>query len=459
MSATDFASLALPSELLDALQSLKYQQMTPVQALSLPAMLAGDDVIAQAQTGSGKTAAFGLALLAALNLNDFSIQGMVLCPTRELADQVAEEIRRLARYLGNVKVLTLCGGVPARAQAQSLEHGAHIIVGTPGRILDHLTQQRLDLSALRTLVLDEADRMLDMGFQDELKHVIAASPSSRQTLLFSATFPAQIAAMTTALMRNPKQVVVEAEEAPLNIEQVFYQLNADSREDAVIQLLFEHQPDNAILFCNTKRDTHALYTMLTNYGFSVRALHGDLEQQERDQTLLQFNNQSVRVLVATDVAARGLDIKSLDMVINVQLAHDVETHIHRVGRTGRAGEAGLAVTLVTSQDDYKFSLLQDALNEPAQIRNFVARTLTDATPLQATMVTLHILGGKKDKLRPGDIVGALTKNDAVEFASVGKITVQARDSYVAVAQGKAKQALKQLTNDKLKGRRFRARPL
>lgn len=459
MSATDFASLALPSELLEALQSLKYQQMTPVQALSLPAMLAGEDVIAQAQTGSGKTAAFGLSLLAKLEVSDFSIQGMVLCPTRELADQVAEEIRRLARHLGNVKVLTLCGGVPARTQAQSLEHGAHIIVGTPGRILDHLTQQRLDLGSLRTLVLDEADRMLDMGFQDELRHIIAATPDSRQTLLFSATFPAQIAAMTKALMRTPKHVVVEAEQAPLNIEQVFYQLNADSREDAVIQLLLEHQPDNAILFCNTKRDTHALYRMLANYGFSVQALHGDLEQQEREQTLLQFNNKSVRVLVATDVAARGLDIKALDMVINVHLAHDVETHIHRVGRTGRAGEAGLAVTLITPQDEYKFSLLQDALNEPAQVRNFAAKTMADAKPLQATMVTLHILGGKKDKLRPGDIVGALTKHDAVDFASVGKITVQARDSYVAVAQGKAKQALQQLTNDKLKGRRFRARPL
>lgn len=459
MSTNDFASLALPKSLLEALNKLNYAQMTPVQALSLPSMLNGDDVIAQAQTGSGKTAAFGLALLAKLDLNDFNVQGMVLCPTRELADQVAEELRRLASQMGNVKVLTLCGGVPVRVQAQSLEHGAHIVVGTPGRILDHLTQQRLHIAKLHSLVLDEADRMLDMGFQDELKQIVAATPKSRQTLLFSATFPAQIAAMTKALMRQPKHVVVEAEQAPLNIEQVFYQINPDSREDAVIQLLLERQPENAILFCNTKRETQALHTLLANYGFSVLALHGDLEQQDREQTLLQFNNKSARVLVATDVAARGLDIKALDLVINVNLAHDVETHIHRVGRTGRAGEAGLAITLVTPQDEYKLALLQDELSAPAQVQTFATTPLANAKPLQASMVTIHIWGGKKDKLRPGDIVGALTKNNSIEFASLGKITVQARDSYIAVDKGKAKLALQQLTNDKLKGRRFRARLL
>lgn len=459
MSACNFSDLTLPSALLSALGDLNFQQMTPVQAQSLPAILQGEDVIAQAQTGSGKTAAFGLGLLAKLDTSNFAIQSLVLCPTRELAEQVADALRALARHLGNVKVLTLYGGVPARAQAQSLEHGAHIIVGTPGRVLDHITQQRLELESLQTLVLDEADRMLDMGFQDELKHIIRATPASRQTLLFSATFPKQIAAMTQALMRTPKHVVIEGEAETATIEQLFYQVSSNNREDAVIQLLLEHQPENAIVFCNTKRDTHALFTLLANHGFSVQALHGDLEQQEREQTLLQFNNKSVRVLVATDVAARGLDIKALDMVLNAYLAHDVETHIHRVGRTGRAGESGLALTLITEQDDYKFSLLQDELPGPLTLRNFAAKPMENAQPLQAQMATIHILGGKKDKLRPGDIVGALTKNDVVDFDSVGKITVQARASYVAVKTNKAKLALTQLTNDKLKGRRFRARML
>lgn len=400
--------------------------MTPVQAQSLPAMLAGQDVIAQAQTGSGKTAAFALALLAKLDVTSFDIQSLVLCPTRELAEQVAEEIRRLARSQPNIKVLTLCGGAPSRVQTQSLLHGAHIIVGTPGRVLDHLTNQRVDFSNLQTLVLDEADRMLDMGFQDELDKIIEATPETRQTLLFSATFPAQIASMTKALMKEPEHVVVEETNIEAHIEQVFYQLNGGSREDAVIQLLLERQPKNAILFCNTKRETHALFTMLHNYGFSVQALHGDLEQKDREQTLLQFNNQSVRILVATDVAARGLDIKALDMVINVSLAHDTDTHVHRVGRTGRAGESGIAITLLTPADDYKFALLQDTMQTPVEPQKLPEASSEEHIPLQAEMSTIQIMGGKKDKLRPGDIVGALTKSDAIDFDSVGKITVQAR---------------------------------
>lgn len=459
MSATDFATLPLSSEQLDTLKTLNYEQMTPVQAQSLPAMLAGQDVIAQAQTGSGKTAAFALALLAKLDVASFDIQSLVLCPTRELAEQVAEEIRRLARSQPNIKVLTLCGGTPSRVQTQSLQHGAHIIVGTPGRVLDHLTNQRVDFSNLQTLVLDEADRMLDMGFQDELDKIIEATPETRQTLLFSATFPAQIASMTKALMKAPEHVVVEETSIEAHIEQVFYQLNGGSREDAVIQLLLECQPKNAILFCNTKRETHALFTMLHNYGFSVQALHGDLEQKDREQTLLQFNNQSVRILVATDVAARGLDIKALDMVINVSLAHDTDTHVHRVGRTGRAGESGIAITLLTPADDYKFALLQDAIQTPVEPRKLPEASSEEHMPLQAEMSTIQIMGGKKDKLRPGDIVGALTKSDAIDFESVGKITVQARASYVAVKKDKAKQAVSLLTNDKLKGRRFKARLL
>ncbi|TRW48890.1 ATP-dependent RNA helicase DbpA [Aliidiomarina halalkaliphila] len=459
MSVTDFANLPLSSEQLATLKTLQYNQMTPVQAQSLPAMLAGDDVIAQAQTGSGKTAAFALGLLARLNPADFHVQSLVLCPTRELAEQVADEIRRLARSQANIKVLTLCGGVPSRIQTQSLQHGAHVIVGTPGRILDHLTQQRVHFSRLQTLVLDEADRMLDMGFQAELDQIIAATPATRQTLLFSATFPSQIASLTERLMRSPKHVVVEENPIENSIEQVFYEVSSDSREDAVIQLLLERQPDNAILFCNTKRETHALFTVLHNVGFSVQALHGDLEQRDREQTLLQFNNKSVRILVATDVAARGLDIKALDMVINVSMAHDTDTHIHRVGRTGRAGEVGLAITLVTPADEYKFRLLQDTMPTLGQPQQLPESAAQQVRPLHAEMTTIHIMGGKKDKLRPGDIVGALTRNNVLDFDSVGKISIQSINSYVAIKKDKAKLALSCLNNDKLKGRRFKARLL
>ncbi|RAJ95336.1 ATP-dependent RNA helicase DbpA [Aliidiomarina maris] len=457
MSATDFASLPLAPEQLQTLAALEYHTMTPVQAESLPLMLAGRDVIAQAQTGSGKTAAFALTVLHNLNVAQYAVQALVLCPTRELAEQVAEEIRRLARSQANVKVLTLCGGVPTRDQSLSLQHGAHVIVGTPGRVLDHVSQQRLDLTQLHTLVLDEADRMLDMGFQAELDAIIEAAPVKRQTLLFSATFPPQIASLAQHLMQAPAHIEVAAIETQAPITKLFYQLSASQHgAEAVAHVLLAQQPNQAIVFCNTKREADSVFTYLHNAGFSVQALHGDMEQKDREETLLLFNNQSVRILVATDVAARGLDIKALDLVVNLGLAHDVETHTHRIGRTGRAGEAGRAISLLTTQCEYKFHLLQDTAPAPLSLQAFPDAAPT-GKPAPASMATIQIQGGKKDKLRPGDIVGALTKDGGLAFEQVGKIKVQAKVAYVAVARAKAKHALALLTEDKLKGRRFRAR--
>ncbi|RUO25462.1 ATP-dependent RNA helicase DbpA [Aliidiomarina minuta] len=459
MSATDFSSLPLTSELLQTLNDLQYSAMTPIQAQSLPAVLNGQDVIAQAKTGSGKTAAFALGILAKLDVKRFRVQSLVLCPTRELAEQVAEEIRRLGRSQHNIKVLTLCGGVPSRFQTLSLEHGAHILVGTPGRVLDHLQQERIDFSELSMLVLDEADRMLDMGFQDDLKAIISATPESRQTLLFSATYPPQIEKLAGSLMQEPLRVTVESEVQHSNIKQQFYKLEGTPREQAAMLLLQQFQPESCVLFCNTKRETHELYQTLKANGFSVLALHGDLEQKDRDQTLVQFNNKSARIMVATDVAARGLDITALDMVINVQMAHDSDTHTHRIGRTGRAGESGLALTLVSHQDDYKLSLLQDEISEDIHLLPLPDHAVLQQPPAKALMVTLQIQGGKKHKLRPGDIVGALTRNDQIPFDKVGKIQLQSMWSYVAVERSLGGKALQILNNDKLKGRSFRARSL
>lgn len=455
-----FSELGLSPETLSILTSQGYSEPTPVQEKAIPEVLAGRDVIAQAKTGSGKTAAFALGVIEKLDASVFDVQSLVLCPTRELAEQVAAEVRKLARSQANIKVLTLCGGVSTRAQSQSLEHGAHIIVGTPGRILDHLNQKRLNLSALKTLVLDEADRMLDMGFQEDMNTIIQATPSHRQTLLFSATFPTEIEDVSKRFMRSPVHIKVSSEEPENNIEQFFYQIDGSEREEAVVQLLLERQPANAILFCNTKRTANSLYALLKNHGFSVRPLHGDLEQREREQTLMLLNNGSVRILVATDVAARGLDIKALDLVVNVEFAHDTDTHIHRVGRTGRAGEKGLALTLVTGADEYKLALLQDALPHMGDARSLPKGNPSDQKrPQPAEMATIQILAGKKDKIRPGDVVGALTKNDAIDFSKIGKITVQSQVCFVAVAKGQAKQALTILTKDKLKGRKCRARLL
>ncbi|MEN3159039.1 ATP-dependent RNA helicase DbpA [Alkalimonas sp. NCh-2] len=456
MPVTDFVTLALAPALLSTLQELNYQQMTPIQQQSLPAILAGKDVIAQAQTGSGKTAAFALGMLSALQVKRFRIQGLVLCPTRELAEQVAKELRTLGRSIHNIKVLTLCGGVPSKHQILSLEHGAHFIVGTPGRVLDHLQQQRLDLSELRMLVLDEADRMLDMGFLDEVARIAAAMPAKRQTLLFSATYPDKIEQLAASLMQQPVRVSVSCSQQESSITQQFYALDNSPREQAVMLVLQQLQPASCVVFCNTKRVTQQLANALQQQGFSAKALHGDLEQKDRDQTLLQFANKSARILVATDVAARGLDISELDLVINAELAHDTDTHTHRIGRTGRAGAKGLAVTLADNKDDYKLSLLQDTLSDAIQLQPLPPLSLLEQAPAKAEMVTIQIQGGKKQKLRPGDIVGALTRDQQIAFEDVGKIQLHDLWAYVAVKRSAAKKALQILNHDKMKGRNFRA---
>ncbi|CUA83206.1 ATP-dependent RNA helicase DbpA [Pseudidiomarina woesei] len=453
-----FTALQLPKALLDSIKEAGFSNTTPVQALSLPIILRGDDVVVQAETGSGKTAAFALGILAKLNTNDFSPQALVLCPTRELAEQVAETIRGLAKTMGNVKVLTLCGGVPARSQIASFEHGAHVLVGTPGRVLDHLSQQRLDFSKLSTLVLDEADRMLEMGFQDDMKAIIAKTPSARQNMLFSATYPAGIAQLTKHVTPKAEHIKVAAAQTKANIVQRFFNLADTFSAYAVQQLLLDLQPANAMVFCNTKAEAQTIADKLAAKGFSALALHGDLEQKDRDQTMIQFSHGSTRVLVATDVAARGLDIAELDLVISVNMAHDLDTHTHRIGRTGRAGAEGLAVTLIGPQDDYKMRLLEDTMAAPIQLQP-LPEPANSAKPLKSDVVTLQISGGKKDKLRPGDIVGALTRDNKLTMADIGKIKVQNQWSFVTVKNTSAKHALSLINIDKIKGKRFRAKAL
>ena len=461
MSDTSFASLALSPALLSTLDSLGYHAMTPVQAQSLPPMLVGRDVMAQAKTGSGKTAAFGLAILSQLRLEAFSVQGLVLCPTRELADQVAEELRRLARGMPNVKVLTLCGGAPFGPQLASLEHGAHIVVGTPGRVDEHLRKGSLTLGSLTTLVLDEADRMLDMGFQVTIDDIIADTPADRQTLLFSATFPDEqasggLAAMTRGVMRDPVSVKVAETHDATTIEQHFYRVSHDDdRFAALTELLLATRPTTSVVFCNTKRETQAVADGLVDVGFSAVALHGDLEQKDRDRLLVLFANQSASILVATDVAARGLDIAQLDAVFNYQIARELDVHVHRVGRTGRAGASGIACTLVTPQEDYRLERLAELLGEPLSTEPLP--TAANGTPFEAPMATLQLAGGKKDKLRPGDILGALTSEGGLRGDQVGKIKVLARSAYVAVERSVVQKAQAKLERDKLKGRAFRVR--
>ena len=458
MTTSSFSSLPLAPSMLSNLDSLGYHTMTPIQAQSLPIILERRDLIAQAKTGSGKTAAFGIGILHKLNPTLFSIQALVLCPTRELADQVAQEMRRLARFSDNIKVLTLCGGTPMGPQIGSLEHGAHIVVGTPGRIRDHLGRNSIDLRRVETLVLDEADRMTDMGFEEEISGIVSACPARRQTLLFSATYPEDIRKASARYLNRPAEVKVEAQHDSAKIEQRFYEITPETRNAAVAQLLKHYRPVSTLAFCNTKIHCRELAEELRQQGFSAMALYGELEQRERDEILLQFSNQSCSVLVATDVAARGLDIQSLGAVINVDVSKDTEVHIHRIGRTGRGQERGLALSLCAPNEMRWVKLIED-YQGGKRVEWFELASLKPAAdePLQAPMVTLTIMGGKKDKLRPGDLLGALTGEIGLTKEQVGKINIFEFNSYVALDRRIAKQAFEHLSNANIKGKKFKMR--
>ncbi|OGR29219.1 MAG: ATP-dependent RNA helicase DbpA [Desulfuromonadales bacterium GWD2_54_10] len=459
MPHTAFSVLHLKAPLLKNLASLGYTAMTPIQAHSLPYILAGKDVIAKAKTGSGKTAAFGIGLLTHLEAGNSRVQALVLCPTRELADQVGKELRRLARFTDNIKVLTLCGGVPFGPQLSSLEHGAHIVVGTPGRLLDHLRRGGLDLSCLRTLVLDEADRMLDMGFQDEISKLIAATPKKRQTLLFSATYPDEIAVMSATIQHEPVEVSVDEAHDEGVIEQLLFEVDKEQRTAAVARILGHYRPESTLVFCNTRLECQEVAAALVDLGFSALAIHGDLEQRERDQVLVRFANRSVSVLVATDVAARGLDIKDLAAVINYELSRDPEIHIHRIGRTGRAGEQGLALSLATAQESRRVQAIEGALENSIPRGELESLAVAAGKPLSPPMVTLCIDGGRKNKLRPGDILGALTGENGIAGSEVGKIDVLEFHAYVAIVRSSIELALACLGRNKIKGRFYKVRKI
>ena len=455
-----FADLPLAPALSQGLDAFGHERLTPIQALSLPAMLEGRDVIAQAPTGSGKTAAFGLALLHRLDPADLRVQALVLCPTRELADQVGRHVRRLATGIPNLKLLVLTGGMPLGPQLASLEqHAPHVVVGTPGRVQELLRKRALDLRGVRVLVLDEADRMLDMGFEEPIREITKATPAQRQTLLFSATYPDAIRELARRSMRDPLEVSTGAEAPPPAIEQRFFEVEPAQKPAALAGLLVEHNPDSAVVFCNMRRDADEVAASLAHLGFSAAALHGDMEQRDRDEVLVRFGNRSCNVLVASDVAARGLDIHDLGAVVNYELPTDPDVYVHRIGRTGRAGRAGLALSLVSSRELPR----AEAIAADQGIALSLTRTpLATGKPPQlpqAPMVTVRIDGGKTDKLRAGDILGALTGEAGLSGAAIGKIVIQPTRSYVAIARAQVGKALAKLEAGKIKGRRFRVRKL
>ncbi len=451
---TAFSTVSLPSSLAKAIEVLGFTDMTPVQAQALPVLLKGNDVIAQARTGSGKTLAFAAAALARIDLDVDVVQTLVLCPTRELADQVGKEFRRLARFMPNLRVVILCGGVPVRTQLPSMQRPPHVVVGTPGRIGDHLARGTLDLSQTKTVVLDEADRMLDMGFFEAISEVVAQTPKTRQTALFSATFPHEIKELGRELQRNAVNVAVDADDVDVGIEQHFHEVEPSRRLDAVVALLQRYQPPSSIIFCHTRNDVRDVTERLDTLGYVALALHGELEQWERDEVLLRFSNKSATILVATDVAARGLDIKDVGAVISWELPTDPDVHVHRIGRTGRAGARGLGLHLWSGRERERAEAIAAKQNISFSNER-IDLDIKPTPPPPPPMVTLVLDGGKEDKLRPGDILGALTGDIGLPGDAIGKIDIHARRSYVAIRRDVVDVAFEGLRTKRIKNKGFR----
>lgn len=459
MSNTNgFASLkGLHQDQIANLSRLGYQEMTAIQQQALPLALAGKDVIAQAKTGSGKTAAFGIPLLHKLNPRFFGVQGLVICPTRELSTQVADELRKLARYQQNIKIVILCGGSSIGPQIGSLEHGAHVVVGTPGRIKDHLRKNTLNINQLETLVLDEADRMLDMGFADDIHHIVSHAPASRQTLMFSATYPDHIDKLSREFQSDAESVTVEAVHQTSSIEQQHILCGKHTRTEALLCGMSHFGIKQAVIFCNTKQSVEEVNQALRERGYMSLALHGDLEQRDRDQVYIRFKQNSAHCLVATDVAARGLDVDDLQSVINYELPRDPEVYVHRIGRTGRAGKEGIAISLVSEREDRKRDAVQQQVKQMIPI--LAVDELTDQSVglIPPPFVTLCFAEGRKHKLRPGDIVGAITATKEIPGSAIGNITVLDFVSYVAIERDLANKALRLLAKSRIKGRAIKVR--
>ena len=444
-----FDNLSLPSEVLENLTSLGYKHPTPIQEETIPLLIKNKDIIAKAKTGSGKTLAFALPLILKLDKNEHFPQALIIAPTRELSEQIAQECRKLARYKDDVKVITLYGGTSLTRQVASLEKGADIIVGTPGRLLDHFSRETIHLGQIKTLILDEADRMLDMGFADDILKLVSNLPKQRQSLLFSATYPENIDKLTKVILKNPIEVKIDSDEEKVSIEEKVY--STEDKDKALITTLQHFQPSLAIVFCNTKVKTVEVSKMLDEKGFDVATLNGDLEQYERQEMLLQFANGSLPVLVATDLAARGLDIAAIDIIVNYDTPMKTEDYTHRIGRTGRADKSGLAISLC---DEYGLKKLLEIKPE-LEIQKMDNLRPNKNFYLQGSVSTICIDGGKKKKVRAGDILGTLCKDIGIENNKIGKINVFATHSYVAIDKSVIKKAFNGLKNGKIKGKNLR----
>jgi ATP-independent RNA helicase DbpA len=453
-TSKDFKSVGLSQAMLDNLKSLGYLEMTPIQEKGLPFILTDRDFIGQANTGSGKTAAFALGILSKLDVAMQRPQALVLVPTRELAEQVAGEIRRLARFTSNIKVLTISGGSEERHKMKSLKQGAHIIVGTAGRIKKLLETGTLMATHIRVLVLDEADRLLEMGTIEDINSIASFTPAARQTMLFSATFPNGIKTLSASLQEDAAQVTIDSQHQTGTIKQLFFKVEEDKNE-ALLRLLGHYNPDSCIIFCNSRETCNKVAGLLRTKKIDSLQIHSDLEQQDRTMILIKFDNKSCRILVATDLASRGLDVKDVRLIINYDLPSDHELYVHRIGRTGRAGQEGLALSLYTHDERSQLRTIADYLKTDCVIKDLNELGKLKAVVMRPFMSTIYISGGRKDNIRPGDILGALTKEAGLKGDEVGKIHILEVNSYVAITHEKVERAIGCLNAKKIKGKKFK----
>ena len=447
-----FSSIAtIPQPLLKRLESLKLHTMTPVQATSIPAILEGKSLIVQSKTGSGKTLAFGIPLLLKVDTSNQSPQILIITPTRELAEQVVAALRAVAVFKPNLKMLTLYGGTSLRSQADSLAKGTQILIGTPGRILDHLSKGTLTLDTISHVVLDEADRMLDMGFYDDIIKIIDKTSTTRQTLLFSATFSPKVEALAASLLKDPVTIKVETEHDTQKIEAFYYETNEKFR--TLKGIIAHYRPNSLLIFANTKQEVVALAQKLLAQHHSVIALHGDLDQIQRNEAVICFTNGSKRIMVATDVASRGLDIKGVDMVINYDLPFDVAVYTHRIGRTGRADASGIAISLTGTHINPKTAYVRMCAIPKSVTSLYADRPYT----MQADYETLCINKGKQNKVGKGDILGTLCKEIGVEGHAIGKIDIAKTCAYIALRSDVLPIVLQALQNGtKIKKQKVKA---
>ena len=527
METVRFEEMGLSEEIQKAVRYMGFEEASPIQAKAIPAMISGIDLIGQAQTGTGKTAAFGIPILEKVDPKLKKLQAIVLCPTRELAIQVADEIRNLSRYMHGIKVLPIYGGQDIVKQIRSLKSGTQIVIGTPGRVMDHMRRKTMKLDFVHTVVLDEADEMLNMGFREDIEFVLSGVPEERQTVLFSATMPKPIMEITKKFQNNAKVIKVTKKELTVpNIEQYYYDVKPKKKEEVLSRLLDIYSPRLSVVFCNTKKQVDLLVNALLGRGYFAAGLHGDMKQEQRDRVMQGFRTGKTEILVATDVAARGIDVDEVEAVFNYDLPQDDEYYVHRIGRTGRAGREGRAFSFVSGKEVYKLKEIQrycktkiyaqkvpslndvantkmenilddvervieqedldmmiNAIEERINNSEFTAMDMAaaflkiccgmtednknteendwefgDTGAGEDGMVRLFINIGKKQRVRPGDILGAIAGESGMDGKLIGTIDMYDKYTFVEVPREYAREVLNAMKNVKIKGKTVAVEP-